>query len=48
LEVEVLGLGPNEAGVVEECVKLLFGFKVHVSNNDLWLFLKVADMLGLT
>ena len=33
---------------MEECVKLLFGFKVQVTNLDIWLFLKVADMLGLT
>lgn len=48
MEVEILGLGPDEAFVVEECVKLLFGYKILISLNDIWLFLKVCDMLGIT
>ena len=48
VEIEIMGLGPSEAHVVEESVKLLFGFKVNVTNVDVWLFLKVSDMLGIT
>lgn len=48
IEVEILGLGPQEAHVVEEAVKLLFGFKIAITHLDLVLFLKVSDMLGLT
>ncbi|KAM3141813.1 WD repeat-containing protein 64 [Paramecium bursaria] len=48
LEVEILGPTEKEAYILEECVKLLFGFKIEICAADVWIALKISDTLGLT
>ncbi|CAK85395.1 unnamed protein product (macronuclear) [Paramecium tetraurelia] len=48
IEVEIQGLTEKEAFVVEQCVKLLFGFKIDFCIQDVWQALKVCDIIGIT
>ena len=46
--MEILGPTEKEAYILEECVKLLFGFKIEICAADIWIALKISDTLGLT